>query len=107
MRENLESTGKNGLAGGPTEYVRSRYLAPEQVNELTKLSNCRFGRVREHHGHEVNQSRSHSSILQYHVGGFLADHDRRGVGVPGWDRRHDRGVRDAQPADAANPQARI
>ena len=38
------------------------------------------------------------------VGGLLADHDRRGVGVAAGDHRHHRGVGDAQPIDPADAQ---
>src|SRR3954451_15306293 len=40
------------------------------------------------------------------VGTALADHDRRRVGVATGDRRHDRGVADPQPLDAADPEVR-
>jgi hypothetical protein len=41
------------------------------------------------------------------VGGFLVDHDRGGVGVRRRDRGHDRGVRDAQPLQAADAELRV
>jgi hypothetical protein len=40
--------------------------------------------------------------LQDEAGRVLADHHRRGVGVPAGDAGHDRGVGDAQPVDAAD-----
>ena len=40
------------------------------------------------------------------VGGLLADHDRRRVGVAAGDHRHHRGVGDAQALDPADPQLR-
>ena len=46
-------------------------------------------------------------ILEDHVGGLLADHDRGGVGVARDDLGHDRAIGDAQPGDAMHPQPRI
>jgi hypothetical protein len=37
-------------------------------------------------------------VLQHHARGLLADHDRGRIGVAGGERRHDRGVGDAQAA---------
>ena len=48
-----------------------------------------------------------SSIGEDELGGTLADHDRRGVGVAGRDTGDDRCVRDAEAADAAHTQLRI
>ena len=39
-----------------------------------------------------------------HVGGLFGDHDGRRVGVAAYQRRHHRGVDDAQPVDAVDPQ---
>ena len=46
-------------------------------------------------------------VLQHHVRRLLADHDRRRVGVARGQRRHDRGIGDAQPGDAVHAQPRI
>src|ERR1700728_1065495 len=48
--------------------------------------------------------RGQPDFLAHQIGGLLADHDRRGVGAAGNDGRHDRGVGDAQPGEAAHPQ---
>ncbi len=40
-----------------------------------------------------------------HIGAFLADHDRRGIGVGIDDGRHDRSVGDAQAGDADDAKA--
>ena len=41
------------------------------------------------------------------VGGALGDRDHRGVGVAARQRRHDRGVHDAQPGHAADAEQRV
>ena len=45
---------------------------------------------------------SDGSRVQHKIGGLLADHDRRRVGVATRDRRDDRGVRHAQSLDPAH-----
>ena len=44
-------------------------------------------------------------IRQDHVGAFFADHDGRGIGIAGHDRRHDRGI-DRHREAASKPRTR-
>src|SRR5580704_493514 len=46
-------------------------------------------------------------ILQQHGGGFFGDHRGRRVGIAGRDRRHDRGIGDAQPVQPKKTQALV
>src|SRR6056297_3199620 len=48
--------------------------------------------------------RSGAAVLEDHVAGLLADHDRGRIGVAADDRRHDGGVGDAQPVDPVDAQ---
>ena len=51
--------------------------------------------------------RPRGGVFEDHRGAFLADHDRRRVGVAAGHLRHDRGVGDAQALDPVDPEPRI
>ena len=46
----------------------------------------------------------HPHLHLDHIGGFLADHDGRCIGVAADQGRHDRGVNDAQAFEPVNPE---
>src|SRR5258708_4613135 len=55
----------------------------------------------------TSSTRAGGGTLQDHRRALLADHRRRRVGVAADQRRHDRGVNDAQAFEAADAQLRI
>ena len=107
-RRVLADVVRDGLASPPLPSFRDAPLGAGPESEV--VANRDSGFARRCRGARPGMTRVDQFIPQLvpdHVGGLLADHDGRRVGVAADQGRHHRGIDHAQALDAAHFQLRI